>query len=200
MLRNRIEADTNHMPETVRSRPKHGEMPPQSLGNTTLAPPHPARPRVGAGLMYAVHKALEPNRVWRGLAHKLEQSPRLYRAFAWAEERTKRSLFGCRMCAQCALPTTAYSCPQTCPKQLRNGPCGGAYPNGGCEVYPEMKCVWVEAYDRAVATGHIMDLRRQVRPIDNQRWGESSWVNYWLDRDEHLWTEDDALTVVPPTL
>jgi hypothetical protein len=73
-------------------------------------------------------------------------------------------------------------------------------PDGGCEVYPEIKCVWVEAYDRAEATGHIKDLRRLVRPIDNQRWGESSWVNYWLDRDEDLWTEDDALTVVPPAL
>ena len=37
------------------------------------------------------------------------------------------------------------------------------------------------------------DLRRLQRPIDQRKWGESSWVNYWLGRDEHLWTDTARL-------
>jgi hypothetical protein len=155
--------------------------------------PRPRVPKPGAGAMYTLHRLLEPNPLWRTLARVLERRPALYRAFTWGEEKTKSWMFGCRMCGQCALPTTAYACPQTCPKQLRNGPCGGVSPDGYCEVYPEMRCVWAVAYERADAAGRIEDLRRLVRPIDQTRWGESSWVNFWLDRDEGLWTEDNGL-------
>jgi hypothetical protein len=155
--------------------------------------PRPARPRASARSMYRLHRLLEPNFLSRNLAKAVESSPALYRAFTWLEEKTKRGLFGCQMCAQCALPTTAYACPQSCPKQLRNGPCGGVFPDGSCEVYPDMKCVWVTAYERAEESGHVEDLRRLVRPIDQRRWGESSWINYWRGRDDDLWTEDNGL-------
>ena len=153
--------------------------------------PRPTVPRASAGAMRALHGLLAPNRLWRRLALWLESSPLAYRAFAWAERAVKERLFGCRMCAQCALPTTAYACPMTCPKQLRNGPCGGVSPAGNCEVYPERRCVWVVAYERAASEGRVADLRRLQRPIDHRRWGQSSWVNYWLGRDEGLWTDDD---------
>jgi hypothetical protein len=192
--------ETYRMPEAGTSGPQTGGATGHALGSAALASPRPFRPRIGASLLFGLHRALEPNFVWRSLAKKLQASPRLYKAFSWAEEKTKRAAFGCRMCAQCALPTTAYACPQTCPKQLRNGPCGGAYPDGRCEVFPEERCVWVIAYERAEESGHIHDLRRLVKPLDHQRWGQSSWVNFWLDRDEDLWTEDDALDVVPPAL
>lgn len=155
--------------------------------------PHPTAPRVSARSMFRLHRVLEPNRLWYRLALLLESSPVLYRAFTWAERRVKSRTFGCRMCGQCALPSTAYSCPQSCPKQLRNGPCGGVSSEGRCEVYPDLACVWVVAYDRAERTGHVADLRRLQRPIDHRRWGQSSWVNYWRGRDERLWTEGDGL-------
>lgn len=160
--------------------------------------PRPRVPRVGARSMYSVHKLLEPNFVWRWLARVLERTPPLYKAFTWGEEKTKSWMFGCRMCGQCALPTTAYACPQTCPKQLRNGPCGGVTADGYCEVYPDMRCVWAVAYERAAESGHVQDLRRLVRPIDQRTWGQSSWVNFWLGRDEDLWTKDDALRAEEP--
>lgn len=143
--------------------------------------------------MFRLHRLLEPNFALRSFAKMAERMPPLYTAFTWLEEKTKRHLFGCRMCAQCALPATAYACPQTCPKQLRNGPCGGVFPDGSCEVYPEMRCVWVIAYERAEQTGHVEDLRRLVRPIDHEKWGQSSWINFWSDRDRNLWTGDDGL-------
>jgi len=92
------------------------------------------------------------------------------------------------MCGQCALPVTGYVCPMGCPKELRNGPCGGVGADGGCEVYPERRCVWVEAFERAASQGRAADLRLLHLPIDHRRWGESSWLNYWQGRDEDLWT------------
>jgi hypothetical protein len=92
------------------------------------------------------------------------------------------------MCGQCALPVTGYVCPMGCPKELRNGPCGGVGADGGCEVYPERRCVWVEAFERAASQGRVADLRLLHLPIDHRRWGESSWLNYWQGRDEDLWT------------
>jgi hypothetical protein len=59
---------------------------------------------------------------------------------------TKKPTFDCRMCGQCVLHSTGMTCPMTCPKDLRNGPCGGVSQNGSCEVIPEMVCVWVKAY------------------------------------------------------
>lgn len=147
--------------------------------------------------MYRLHRLLEPNRFYRWLARRLEASPRLARLFTNAEEQTKEAAFGCRMCGQCALPATGYTCPMGCPKELRNGPCGGVRADGGCEVHPEVRCVWLVAYERAAAEGRAADLSRLQRPIDQRRWGQSSWVNYWQGRDEELWTDGDGLDTPP---
>ncbi len=144
--------------------------------------------------MYRLHHLLKPNGLNRWFARSLERHPRAYAVFTRAEKDVKGAAFGCRMCGQCTLPVTAYACPMTCPKQLRNGPCGGVSPTGGCEVYPEIQCVWVTAYDRAEGAGRVSDLTLLQRPIDHRRWGTSSWVNYWQGRDEALWTADDGLT------
>jgi hypothetical protein len=153
--------------------------------------PHPTRPRVSAGGAYRIAPLVAPNPVYRRIAALLERAPRLRAVFTAAERRSKETLFGCRMCGQCALPTTGYACPMTCPKQLRNGPCGGVSPNGDCEVYPGERCVWVVAHERAEAEGRDADLTRLQRPVDHRLSGSSSWVHYWLGRDEGLWTEPD---------
>ena len=57
---------------------------------------------------------------------------------------------------------------------------------------PGLRCVWVEAYERAAGQGRVTDLRLIHRPIDQRRWGESSWLNYWQGRDEGLWTSQAA--------
>ena len=161
------------------------------------ARPRPARPRPSAGATYRLGRWLRPNPAYRRLATWLERSPAALRAFTAAERRSKEKLFGCRMCGQCALPATGYACPMSCPKQLRNGPCGGVAPNGDCEVYPGRRCVWVIAYERADSAGHADDLARLQRPVDHRQTGASSWVNYWLGRDEDLWTDDPGLGQPP---
>jgi hypothetical protein len=129
---------------------------------------------------------VETKGLWRSVAKHVEAHPVAERVFISIEKKTKESGFGCRMCGQCALPTTGYACPMTCPKQLRNGPCGGVGEGGSCEVYPEQQCVWVQAYERAVNNGHLDDLRLLQRPIDHRRFGQSSWINYWSGRDDDL--------------
>jgi len=61
---------------------------------------------------------------------RLLGAERLARWLYAPEEFSKRRLFDCRMCGQCILHSTGMTCPMTCPKNLRNGPCGGVRANG----------------------------------------------------------------------
>ena len=160
--------------------------------------PRPERPRAPARATFRIAPLLRPNALYRRLATRLERSPRALRRFTAAEKRGKEALFGCRMCGQCALPVTGYACPMTCPKQLRNGPCGGVAANGDCEVHPGVTCVWVVALERAESAGHADDLTRLQRPVDHRLTGSSSWVNYWQGRDEDLWTAPTAVDLGMP--
>jgi hypothetical protein len=147
--------------------------------------------------MYLLHRLLEPNAAYRGLAAWLEEKPRMRRLFTAVEKGVKQEVFGCQMCAQCALPSTGYACPMTCPKQLRNGPCGGVGADGSCEVYPGMRCVWLEAFERADGQGRSADLLRLQRPIDHRLWGQSSWIRYWQGLDDDLRADPGAEAVGP---
>jgi hypothetical protein len=156
----------------------------------TTRPPIPAHPRLGTRFAYRLQRALRPRPGLRWLSARIEASGLARPLSTGAERQTKQGLFGCRMCGQCALPVTGYVCPMGCPKELRNGPCGGVGADGSCEVYPGQRCVWVEAYERAASQGRAADLRLLHLPIDHRRWGESSWLNYWQGRDEGLWAAD----------
>lgn len=48
----------------------------------------------------------------------------------------KRLFASCRGCHNCRLPQTEFVCPESCPKRLPNGPCGGVKPTGECEIAP----------------------------------------------------------------
>lgn len=93
------------------------------------------------------------------------------------ERAAKGFLFDCRMCGQCVLSSTGMACPMNCGKQMRNGPCGGVRPDGGCEVVPEMRCVWLEAIDGAkhIACGQRPAATR-LAPLDHRRRGKSTWM------------------------
>ncbi len=103
---------------------------------------------------------------------------RFGRVMRLVEHRPKRLLFDCRMCGQCILHSTGMTCPMTCPKTIRNGPCGGVRADGTCEVKPEMRCVWVEAFERAQRMptygGQLLDTQP---PLDHRLAGTSAWVN-----------------------
>lgn len=100
--------------------------------------------------------------------------------FIRAERLSKGLLFDCRMCGQCVLHSTGMTCPMTCPKSLRNGPCGGVRPDGNCEVIPEMPCVWVQAWERSRNMPlHGSEIFNVLPPLDHQLAGSSAWINHF---------------------
>ena len=103
---------------------------------------------------------------------------------ALVEAAVKKPIFGCQMCGQCVLHSTGMTCPMNCPKTLRNGPCGGVRPDGGCEVNPEMRCVWLKGWERSRKLPLWQDHFNHLRPpVDNQLEGTSSWKNLVTGRD-----------------
>ena len=96
----------------------------------------------------------------------------------------KRWLFDCRSCGQCVLHYTGMTCPMTCPKELRNGPCGGVRLDGSCEVYPDRDCVWVLALQRLEKTPYLRERFRVNPPVDWQLEGMASWVTHATGRDQ----------------
>ena len=117
-----------------------------------------------------VFVALHP--LWKAIGYERMEKP-----VAVVEKAVKGFLFECQMCGQCALSSTGMSCSMNCPKTLRNGPCGGVRANGHCEVKPEMRCVWVEAYDgsqRMVAGKEAIKVVQFA--VDGRLKGKSSWL------------------------
>ncbi len=114
--------------------------------------------------------ALDP--LWRLLGR--QRSDRIVAAI---ERVVKGPLFDCRMCGRCILGATGMSCPMNCPKSLRNGPCGGVRADGGCEVEPAMRCVWVEAWEgsRRLRNG-VAAIAEIQPPLDQRGAGRSSWL------------------------
>ena len=110
---------------------------------------------------------------------------RLERPFAVLERNVKGLLFDCKMCGQCVLSSTGMSCSMNCPKNLRNGPCGGVRANGHCEVKPEMRCVWVEAWTGAGRIKGGLDKIQVVQlPVDRRLEGRSSWLKVVRERTD----------------
>ncbi len=129
-----------------------------------------------AGLLEAVYDAFE--RLLAAMHPVLNAIgySRLERPVAAAEKLVKGFLFDCQMCGQCALSYTGMSCPMNCPKQLRNGPCGGVRANGNCEVKPEMPCVWVEAWEGSRRMKHGDAIHSVQVAVDFSLAGRSYWL------------------------
>jgi hypothetical protein len=103
------------------------------------------------------------------------------------ERTSKEAIYDCRMCGQCILHSTGMSCPMRCPKNLRNGPCGGVLQNGMCEVLPDKPCVWVQAYEGSRALPLWREHMEHVMPpVDWRLQGTSSWENLLSRRDKHV--------------
>jgi len=112
---------------------------------------------------------------------------RVNRWIAGPEDWGKSVIFDCRMCGQCILHSTGMTCPMTCPKNLRNGPCGGVRANGHCEVIPEMRCVWVQAFERSLHMPIFGEEMIYIQPpVNRQLEGSSAWINMLTETDKKV--------------
>lgn len=107
------------------------------------------------------------------------------------EKAIKGVMFDCQMCGKCALSATGMSCPMNCPKSIRNGPCGGVRLNGHCEVKPEMRCVWVDAWRGSQQMRDSQAISQVQIPVDNLLKGSSSWLR--VVRDEHAARDSETV-------
>lgn len=118
--------------------------------------------------------------LWKRIGYE-----RLERPVAAFEKLTKGFLFDCQMCGQCALSSTGMACSMNCPKSLRNGPCGGVRANGHCEVKPQMRCVWVEAFEGSQRMAGGTNAMRVVQiAVDRRLEGRSSWLKVAREKGE----------------
>jgi Methylene-tetrahydrofolate reductase C terminal len=151
--------------------------------------------------LWSVRHARGLNALYRGFEGMLERMHGLFRALGYErierpvaafERVVKGALFDCQMCGQCVLSSTGMSCPMNCPKTLRNGPCGGVRENGHCEVKPEMKCVWVEAYRGSLRIpGGVEAMSKVQFAVDQRLKGRSSWLK--VARELHPEPQPKAL-------
>jgi methylenetetrahydrofolate reductase (NADPH) len=162
---------------------------PKSAFYMYASPPQPAKsldllPRLFnfMGRLMPVRQETPLRKLLRGIFSFIDRRPALARKLERAEFAFKSPMFGCQACGNCVLGDMEYVCPQTCPKQLRNGPCGGTN-NGQCEVIPEQACIWVKVYDRAKASDELQLLKVYIPPPDRSLKGTSSYINYFLEKD-----------------
>jgi methylenetetrahydrofolate reductase (NADPH) len=133
------------------------------------------------GRLFPVTRDTPLRRALARLAGWADRRPTVARGVERLELAVKRPLFGCQACGNCVLGHLEYVCPETCPKHLRNGPCGGTF-MGQCEVV-DQPCVWVGVLARARSADRERELSTYVPPPDRALQGTSSWINYLLDRD-----------------
>lgn len=95
-----------------------------------------------------------------------------------SEYLSKHGVVGCESCGQCRLADTLYICPETCPKGLANGPCGGTTLDR-CE-FGDRECIHSIKARLAQQVNQIDVLKkRMIDTVSIESRGTSSWVNWF---------------------
>jgi methylenetetrahydrofolate reductase (NADPH) len=121
----------------------------------------------------------------------IRKRPFLLKLLDLFERVTKRPMFECQLCGDCALFETFYVCPESkCPKGMRIGPCGGSKVDGNCEVFEDQKCIWYTIYRRAKNRKSCGRLRYRIPPRNWDLHKTNAWINYFFGYDHAAWKED----------
>ena len=156
-----------------------------------------AKLEISYGISRFFHTLMfEPGKKLYGLMKAISRkiaASKLVNSFHKLEHLTKVLIFDCKDCGDCALIDIAYLCPMSqCPKNQRNGACGGSF-LGWCEVYPFKKqCIYVRAYARLKKYGQEAQLGQNiVPPCDWDLHQSSSWLNFYLGKDHTAKKQDN---------
>ena len=102
------------------------------------------------------------------------------KALLKTEHLSKHAVVGCESCGQCRLGETLYICPETCPKGLANGPCGGTSLDR-CE-FGDRECIHSVKARLAKAVGQTKILKEKLIPtVSIAVRGTSSWKNWYVE-------------------
>lgn len=120
--------------------------------------------------------------VLRPMARLVPKGSMVERGLHAVERLIKEPVLGCQTCGFCRLPYTAYVCPETCPKGLANGPCGGTSENT-CE-FGDRECIHNRKYRILKEAGRLHELEEMLIPaVDNDKRGTCSWTNHFRGED-----------------
>lgn len=136
--------------------------------------------------LHVMHKALFESKISKGIGKFI------FKASFWNNELASKTLLkteftskhmvvGCENCGQCRLTDTLYICPETCPKGLANGPCGGTTLDR-CE-FGDRECIHSVKARLAKAVGQtdvLKDTLIATVPVEVR--GTSSWKNWFLGK------------------
>jgi len=142
--------------------------------------------RATFGAMDLIHRAVFAEgaigaRLLGGALQRLDGRSGLGGALLTVERAIKGPLVGCAACGFCRLPETAYVCPETCPKGLANGPCGGTQENR-CE-FGDRECIHARIYRITKDHGRLDDLEEVlIPPVPESAWGSCSWVTHFQEK------------------
>jgi len=148
--------------------------------------PHPAplRDRLKYHLMDRIHRYVFERGPLVQLLGKclgpIQRHTRADRGLVRLERAIKAPLFGCETCGLCRLAATQYVCPETCPKGLANGACGGTDMNL-CE-FGHQECIHSRKYRIAKSVGVLPQLESWlIQAIPEAIRGTSSWPPHFRD-------------------
>lgn len=133
--------------------------------------------------MQMMHDAIFDSKIARHVGAKVFATKRWSGHFASkvllkSEYLSKHRVVGCESCGQCRLADTLYICPETCPKGLANGPCGGTTLDR-CE-FGDRECIHSVKARLAQQVDQIHVLKNRIIetvPIESR--GTSSWVHWF---------------------
>lgn len=150
--------------------PEGGRADPAPRDPWYLVNPRRRRARPGERLKYRIMDKVHSYVFGRGpvagllglALRPVRRHGRADRALERVERAVKAPLFGCETCGMCRLAATQYVCPETCPKGLANGACGGTTENL-CE-FRDRECVHSRKYRIANDLGLLDELERLLIP------------------------------------
>lgn len=133
--------------------------------------------------MHAMHDLFFSSKIAKGVGglvfnSKLWNKPKVADALLKTEFISKHRVVGCESCGQCRLGETLYICPETCPKGLANGPCGGTTLDR-CE-FGDHECIHSVKARLAKQLDETKMLRSEIIPtVPIEVRQTSSWKNWF---------------------